>query len=273
MKTFRSFVTPFLDFLVSHFTWLCVLYSKFTFYLFRQDKRFLAMKNKYSGKRCFIVSLGPSLTISDLNLLNSSHEYCFSMNRCYQLFDKTEWRPDVYFISDARVNNNDTQAAIKKMIDDKIAVIYSKRDIKRMPSEALYYRANYADFIKFHSSNKRYRLAARVGQCSIDAGDFVYSAHSCVTSIIQVAYFLGFKEIYLIGQDCGVTSNLNHSEGITAEKNVNQLNDLDLVLYDFEELNKYITEKSIDLKIYNCTRGGRLEVFPRLKLEEVLNQK
>ena len=49
------------------------------------------LKNKHKGERCFIVCTGPSLSITDLEMLK--HDYTFGMNNIFRLFDKTSWRP------------------------------------------------------------------------------------------------------------------------------------------------------------------------------------
>ena len=270
-KTLHDYFTPVLDFFIAHCTGISVLYSKLSFKFFKLDKRFVALKNKYEGKRCFIVALGPSLTINDLNKLAKNGEYCFSMNRCYQLFNKTDWRPDCYFISDGRVNTMETQCAIKEMIKDNIPVIYSRREIKKMPKEAMYYRADYIDFIFANSSAMKYKRKGHYSRFSTDAGSFVYSGHSCVTSILQIAYYLGFNEVYLLGQDCGVSKGMDHSKGINAPANPHQSDDLKHVILDFESINQDIKEKGIDFKVYNATRGGALEVFPRVDLDVLLS--
>ena len=270
MKTLQTVFTPLLDYLISHCTGLCLAYSKISFAIMRKDKRLASLKGAYTGKRCFIVALGPSLTTDDLDKIAEHGEYCFSMNRCYQLFDKTKWRPNCYFISDGRVATQEVREAINKMMKAGIDVIYSKREVKHLPSEAIFYKADYIDFILTHSNNPKYNNQGYIGRFSTDAFDRVYSAHSCVTSILQVAYYMGFKEICFIGQDCGVSNKKSHSEGIKAPINPHQADDLKRVLNDFDKINQDIKEKQLDLKIYNCTRGGNLEVFPRRELEEVL---
>ena len=56
-------------------------------------KRIALYKNKYTGRRCFIVANGPSLRPEDLDLLHDRGEITFGMNRIYKLFDQTSWRP------------------------------------------------------------------------------------------------------------------------------------------------------------------------------------
>lgn len=271
MKTLQETFTPVLDFLVAHCTGLSLLYTRLAFKTLRPDPRMLAMKDRYSGRRCFVIGLGPSLSTDDLDLLAMHGEYCFSMNRCYQLFNRTVWRPDCYFISDGRVNNRTTQDEIRKMLGAGIDVVYSRLEIRNMPKEAVYYKADFQDFILSNSRSERYRRKGHECRFSTDAGDFIYDGHSSALSIVQLAYFMGFKEVYLLGLDCGTSPSTGYCEGISAPQNVNQGSDLDKVIRDFISLDEDMKSKGLDFKVFNCTRGGRLEVFPRRRLEDVLS--
>ena len=55
-------------------------------------------RNSYSGKRCFLVATGPSLTISDLDLIKN--EYSFSCNSIIKIFGQSDFRPTFYAIQD-----------------------------------------------------------------------------------------------------------------------------------------------------------------------------
>ena len=48
-----------------------------------------SLKDSHIGERCFIIGNGPSLKLSDLEALKG--EFCFGMNRIYELFPKTDW--------------------------------------------------------------------------------------------------------------------------------------------------------------------------------------
>ena len=119
-RTIQEIFTPVLDFLVKYCTPLSLLYTNISFRITKPDHRFSALKDKYKGRRCFIVGLGPSLTTADLDLLARNREYTFSMNRCYQLFDRTEWRPDCYFISDGKACTPPTMKAIDEITPQDI---------------------------------------------------------------------------------------------------------------------------------------------------------
>ena len=257
------------------FTYLCLLKDKIFFNRCPKDKRLLDLKDKYQGKRCFIVALGPSLTATDLNMLHEHNEYSFSMNKCYQMFDKTDWRPDCYFLSDSRVFIPQTRNAIFSMARQGINIIYSKFAVpKGMPDEAIYYKANYTDAILSSSRKEKYKKRAQPLRCSRNAYEFIYDGRTCVHSIIQLAYYMGFKEVYLLGTDCGVTTHKVYTD-LISNKNVDiaaQNKIGDTLIEDYESLWSDIKNKHLDFKVYNATRGGRLEIFPRIKLEDLFKK-
>lgn len=84
------------------------------------------MKQKYYGKRCFIVATGSSLKIKDVEKLKG--EYSFGMNSLVDIFNKTEWRPTFYAIQDCTV----WKKYKKKLIDCEDTVRFFIADIVRI---------------------------------------------------------------------------------------------------------------------------------------------
>ena len=255
------------------FTFLCLVKDKIMFNMCPRDKRLLEIKGKYQGRRCFIIALGPSLVVEDLNILHKNNEYTFSMNKCYKMFDKTEWRPNCYFLSDSRVFIPQTHDAIFKMADDGIDLIYSKFAVpKGMPKKAIYYKAKYTDAILSSSRKDKYREKANSLKFSTNAYEFIYDGHTCVHSIIQLAYYMGFKEVYLLGADCGVTTKEVYTDLLSTPTNVDiasQNKIGDLLINDYASLQNDINQKNLNFKIYNATNCGRLEVFQRVNLQSL----
>ncbi len=274
MKTFRARITPLLDHILANFTWLCLVFFNFRFKLLKPDERLKKLHNKYAGKRCFIVGLGPSLTIDDLNLLVQHGEYTFSMNRCYQLFDKTEWRPDCYFLSDAKVCTDETRKAVRGMLGDNRLVVYSKLEINGLPHKALYFKANFIDFVLRNSKKEKYRKRGHYCRLSTDASEYIYAGSSCIHSIIQLAYYMGFNKVYLLGTDCGSVNSKSYCNGLDNKQGATYSSDTSsLLIKDFESLKEDCDKKDLDFAIYNCSKGGILEVFKRIPLEDVLENK
>ena len=228
------------------------------------DERYVQLKmfhNKYAGKRCFIVATGPSLTLKDLDLIKN--EYSFSMNSIIKLFDQTEWRPTFYGIQDAGVFEH-----MKDLIAASGLIYIFMPDSLKQKAGGV--GDNYISFpynSRYHTYdtivNRYYHV-----NFSDDAYGVVYDGYSITYSIIQIAIYFGFKEIYLLGADCNyLKGQRNHIvESGHIDRNDYLNHDKQIVAY--RAAADYIKDK--DIKIINCTRGGMLEVFPRMTLEEVL---
>ena len=66
-----------------------------------RNKKVLAeLKDKYKGKRCFIVCNGPSLKASDLDVLHKNNELTFASNKIDKILNQTDWRPTFYVVTD-----------------------------------------------------------------------------------------------------------------------------------------------------------------------------
>ncbi len=270
-KTFRERVTPLLDYLLCHFTCLCLMVLKVRFNSIKPDGRLKNLKNKHEGERCFIVGLGPSLVVDDLELLKEHGEYTFSMNRCYQLYNKTDWRPDCYLISDAKACTEETMQAVREMINNKTMVMYSRLEIGKFPEDAVYFKTDFTDFILRNSKKIKYKRKGHYCRMSLNAYEHIYAGSSCVHSIIQIAYYMGFKEVYLIGTDCGPSGSKSYSDALQPNSNNAYINgEGNLMIKDYVSIREDIKDKGVEFYIYNCSRGGFLEVFPRMDLEKVL---
>ena len=102
-----------------------------------------------------------------------------------------------------------------------------------------------------------------------------YSARTVVYTCIQIACYMGFKEIYLLGTDHNYerkqTDTSNHFHKDYYKGNIKP----DSYFKEKAELAYRAAEEyaaAHGIKIYNATRGGKLEVFKRKSLEEILRE-
>lgn len=226
-------------------------------------QKLYAFKDKYAGKRCFIIANGPSLTLHDCELLQD--EYTFGMNAIIDLFDKTSWRPTFYGIQDANVY---AQARERLLTCDLERIFVADfllkeaRERERFISYPLYF---YDHKVTYFTKNYHTKF-------SRDAHICIYDGYSITYSLIQLACYFGFTEIYLLGCDCNWPAGSMEGNHFAGSKIFGFENDFSTVRA--RNLAGYRTAKSFadanGIKIVNCTRGGALEVFPRQKLEDVL---
>lgn len=226
-----------------------------------KDERYLklkSMKNKYKGNRCFVIATGPSLTIEDLELLKD--EYTFGMNSICLAYDKTDWRPTFFGVQDKKV-----YGIIKDKLDHRVISFIpgSLTGKGKLEDNIVPFPCN----SYYHDFELRYdvRLFSRF---SDDCYRIVYDGYSITHSLLQIAIYLGFEEIYLLGADCNYVAGekqhfIEHGHSDPKFLTAGERN-----IVSYKEVKKYADSHCI--KVYNATRGGMLEVFERKKLEEVL---
>ncbi|NHC43336.1 DUF115 domain-containing protein [Bacillus sp. MM2020_1] len=217
------------------------------------------IKNKHKGERCFIVATGPSLTIEDLEKLKD--EVTFSMNSICLAFNDTDWRPTYYGIQFDILYKE-----LKKHIDmlevEGIFIADSILNEVDTIDDYYIYPLNLLNHTRQHRKfNSKF---------SSDAFAQVFDGYSITYSLIQIAVYLGFKEIYLLGADCNYSSNMNHhfKDYSFVDPAYSQAGNKMISAY--KEAKKYADKNNI--KIYNATRGGMLEVFERINLDTVLKE-
>ncbi len=261
--------------LSGRFSLMKMLYLYLKCVLMPASKEFKALKNKYDGGKCYIVALGPSLNIEDLELLQSNKGICFSVNGIFDLFDKTSWRPDYYFMSDPQPEESEFMRRFKSIRHELPVCFYNQLFRAKYREDAIPYKANIVHTVMENSKSKFIRKADYRCKFSKDASRFVYDGNTCIISIIQLAYYMGFDKVFLLGTDCSANIDKFHSEGL--EKTYIE-DDIDVqkymwneMLVDYAYLYRDMKKKKIPMKIYNATRGGCLEVFPRISLEESFN--
>lgn len=231
-----------------------------------QTKQFKRLQNSHKGERCFIVGNGPSLNMEDLDLLRG--EFCFGANQIFLAFDRTAWRPNVYLTV-----NVDTFLAYRHEINKL------ECGIKFIDSKALDYGVEIRDALYL----KHGTFAEDEEFFSSDIGRYYYNGGTVVYTALQTAVYMGFNRIYLIGVDNNFTfeksrsgsviknSIQNHFYKAEDDKKIADLYatvDVGHLTESFEAAREYADKNGI--RICNATRGGKLEVFPRVRLEEII---
>jgi hypothetical protein len=216
-------------------------------------------ENCNQGKRAFIVALGPSITIRDLEKLEQQHELTISMNSIYYMLDKTTWRPDYYVISDGtgiRDYEKDLKEGLTKYLE-KSEKFFSDNYLKFWDT------AHDGTYHCFHQIQNIYDI-----EFTSDFSEKVYAGATVVYACIQLAVYMGIKNIYLLGCDFSFSNNLKGAENhCYGRESVFYNFDFEGTLRGYECAKKYADEHGI--KIYNATRGGKLEVFERVDFDSL----
>ncbi|MCD8370128.1 MAG: DUF115 domain-containing protein [Clostridiales bacterium] len=231
-----------------------------------EDEKFISIKKIkgiHTGKRCFIVATGPSLTLKDLELLKD--EYTFGMNSIPKLYDRTTWRPTYFGIQDCNV--------YRKM-ESIIQNVYGKADnvfVSDLIAQTFNVPSNYHQFpydTVYHDN--QLEIDRYFAEFSDDCYSIVYDGYSITYSLIQLAVYMGFEEIYLLGVDCSYKRGAKNHVVESGNDDKNEEKNHDKMVVGYQKAKEYADAHEI--KIINCTRGGMLEVYPRMNLEDVLLQ-
>lgn len=236
-------------------------------------KKLVSYKNKHKGERCFLVGNGPSLRMEDLEKI--SGETSFACNIIYKVYDKVAWRPTYHFMSDVVAVHAVMEAG--KLSEVLKRPLFSSKDV--------YDRINgdKDNVIYLNRINqKHYKVSDNI------LGYYVPAQATVMTLMIEMAVYMGFQEIYLVGVDCTNTFTEGHFEDSYTDKSVDEYNlewvrkktnRPNLTLYElgeerrlrsldaYRKLKEYAQRKHV--KIYNATRGGALEVFERVDLDKL----
>lgn len=234
----------------------------------RNKKAILDLRNKYKGKRCFIVCNGPSLRVEDLDKIHENGDISIGMNMIGRCFDKTKWRPTVLVANDDCVLAKEN----KKLVDETecdYKFRYKKHflRVRKNNGKSIFYEAiddiellDYPDF-------------------SIGFEKYVYSIGTTAYESVEIAVFLGCREIYVIGCDMSYAVNVDRNGRIYH----NDSNQQHFYADKHETMNKivpnptwqlelawkaaYRFSKEWGFKLYNATRGGYLEELPRINFD------
>ncbi len=217
----------------------------------------------HKDSRLFIVATGPSLRLSDLERLHAQREITMSVNTVYRCFSQTAWRPDYYVMADVY--------GLKQYGDE----------IKSLGIAAMFIPDTSQDFWRggFEANNiYRYHsipdLMQKWPRITDDIVKGIYEGGTVVLSCIQIAFYMGFSEIYLLGTDCTYNGlpwdKGNHfiddyyAEGDNQPRNPFPIEES---LHGYQAARFYAERHGI--KIYNATRGGKLEVFERVDFDSL----
>ena len=211
--------------------------------------------NIHSGKRCFIVANGPSLRVEDLDKLYENKEYCFGMNCIYYIFDNTKWRPTYYVMDDENGLRNDNGevdklGGIVSFLGDTSSIFWAKKHRE--------------DIYKYH---KCYNYKNELPKFSEDCSRKIYTGVTVTYSCMQLAAYLGFTEIYLLGVDFSYANTGGVYKHFYGETKAESIGFHKYVANAYKAAKQYTDTHGI--KIYNATRGGKLEIFDRVDFDKL----
>ena len=225
------------------------------------NKQIKKLHGKYKGERCFIIGTGPSL--NKTNFLPIKNEILFGVNTLYNGLKKFDIDCKYWGVSDSNVFDKNYEALLN--LDTTLFLAdYAGREFLRK-------KGVYLKNAKIEPLVLRTLGRMNVwNKFSRDMTKGIFSAGNVVIMCIQIAYYMGFKEVYLVGCDCSWDKTIHFHSG---DSNVKDLRKRSVAvwsnIFSSYELCKKVFEED-GRKIYNATVGGKLEVFERKNLDEIV---
>jgi hypothetical protein len=246
------------------------------------------LKDRHKGERCFILATGPSVKEQDLSVLQD--ELCIAVSHFFVHKDIRQIKPRYHVL--APYHPPFSFADIKKVFDgfseyypDDMTYLFGHYPYEFSVFNFLRQNPNYSRispyFIDYTNST------------SMDENNFMdpdfwditkspFQTRTVIYIAIQAAVYMGCKEIYLLGCDHDYlldTKRVTNHHFYKEEEGVSDVDHLSAFTSErwFEEY--YFRWKQYRLmrifintlggEIFNATKGGMLDVFPREQLNDI----
>jgi len=235
------------------------------------DRRLVGHRNSLKGERVWIIGNGPSISDTDLSALKNETTIgtnSIFLNRDEMGFDVTHYVVEDYLVAEDRA--------------DDIATIENST---KWFGNYLQYCLPEADDTLWMNVSVDYNDTPSWPKFSRDLGSVAHVGGTVTYLCIQLAYFLGAAEVVLVGVDHSyVVDDSEPVEGNTITSTQADVNHFHpdyfgegkrwhLPRVDRME-RAYIRSREVfeadGRVLLNATKGGRLEVFPRVDYDEMV---
>ena len=238
--------------------------------LSENERRFASLKNKHAGKRCFIIGNGPSLNKVDLTLLKN--EFTMGVNAIYTNYENMGFHPNYYVVEDIFV------------AEDRQHEINAFKGPAKFFGNYLKYCIKPAEDVIWLNVRFKYEDREALPNFSTNALRQVWVGGTVSYINLQLAYYLGFKEVYLVGfdhnYDIPKDVKVEGTEILSLGDDVNHFNKdyfgkgkrwhdpmVDRMEKSYLQADRYF--KADGRRVYNATVGGKLEVFKRIDYDKL----
>jgi Protein of unknown function DUF115 len=245
-----------------------------------QDK-IAQMRNKYEGKRCFVIGNGPSLKKMDLSSLKD--EITIGSNAIYKHYDEMGFSTDFLILED--IEQTEIRGPELKNVKGpiKMASLYNAYAIA-CDKDTLFFNSPRPSCHGYYWAPDLYPQFSR---------DFASIVHlgSTVTYIgLQLAYHLGCSKVYLIGVDHNygrlpelfppgkimiTEENLPLVEECHFSKGYYKVGDQIGVPYSKKQEEAYnLAKQEFEMagrQILNAGVDSKLPMFPKVDFESLVN--
>ncbi len=221
-----------------------------------------SFKDRHLNEACFIIGNGKSLTLEDLEIIENIKDVkTFASNRIYKLYDETKWRPNYYVAFEPEFVTQNIDKIVNVDADFVFLNMIGKKKCHNHPPKRVVWLNCTSSFCINRYTTKNISF-------SYDPANYIGDGYSVTFTALQLAVYMGFKTIYLIGMDHYVSKrSFSHFyESSKAEYNTDTY--LEGIEFGYRKAKE--SAEKMGVKILNATRGGKLEVFQRIEFDDVI---
>lgn len=246
-------------------------------------ERMLAFRNAHAGENAIIIGNGPSLNVTPIESLGSLPT--FGVNSIFLARRRLPKPLDYYVVEDSKVMEENVDQI--SMVDAGHRLFPQTYESTLNLSKKWSYRPTDVFFRLNTGFYGRGTPAFSWPRFSHDLSRRIYAAQSVTLINLQLAFWMGFKKVGLVGMD--FSYSVPSSAEVRGNHIVSRGPDPNHFDPDYFGPGKTWKDPKLDRveiayrhfkniyalygrEIVNCSVGGQLEVFRRQKLEEFLNE-
>jgi len=228
------------------------------------DRRISKFRDIHKGERCVIIGNGPSLNKIDFELLKD--EYTFGLNKIYLLFEEKNFKPNYVCCLVKEVAEQCYENYLKLDMP-----IFLSRDCMDVIPKGL------KEDIYYLGEHKRFSFSLDIVKNLCNGFTVTYLA-------MQVAFYMGFEEVILIGVDHNFGYSGDPDKWIVEGKPENMHFHPDYFQKDqvWQSPNLFMSEthyrlardvyKHFGRRIIDATIDGKLDIFEKGDLRTILGK-
>ncbi|MCG8457157.1 MAG: hypothetical protein MI919_12835 [Holophagales bacterium] len=235
------------------------------------QSRLEALADRHRGERCFVIGSGPSIKGMDLRPL--AEEVTFGFNAFFLVADELGFLPTYYLVEDPLPAEDNAEALNELRGTTKIL----PRDLGYCLKEDG--NTLYVHFDRFYGDHPEPGFP----RFSHDAARVVYWGGTVTYMALQLAGYMGFSDIYMLGIDLSyrLPERLEGPRIVSDGDDVNHFHPqyfgkgkrwhdpkVERMQASFEVAERALRERG--KRLWNATAGGNLERVPRVPLETAL---
>lgn len=228
----------------------------------RSRRRAKAALGRHAGRRAVILCNGPSLLQADFARLAAADVFVFGLNKINLLFPKMELRPDAI-------------VAVNPFVIEQNAEYFRESGLDL-------YLDSFAHALIGRRENVTYLHSTSLVRFARDCSVSISQGYTVTFVALQLAFHMGFTDVALVGCDHNFTqkgpANLTVVAGERDPDHFDPNYFPPGVKWQLPDLaqseSSYALAREVfeaaGRRIVNCTEGGNLEVYPRMRLEAFL---